>query len=188
MKMPLSFSRMPKMFRRMFWRNYLVYVLIVTLFTLIGSAWVIHTIVQRQRTDSVQIATGLAKATDQWLTECQQMSVSVGQIETLLELDADGPDEMDYSALDTVLLSQAQHALVAAGATRQNVAHLAVYLYNHEYVVTDTGTLELDDFYQTLFAAPSTPQSRICAASGPENSCFSGKAPSATPYRKCRST
>ena len=77
MKMPLSFSRMPKMFRRMFWRNYLVYVLIVTLFTLIGSAWVIHTIVQRQRTDSVQIATGLAKATDQWLTECQQMSVSV---------------------------------------------------------------------------------------------------------------
>ena len=30
MKMPLSFSRMPKMFRRMFWRNYLVYVLIVT--------------------------------------------------------------------------------------------------------------------------------------------------------------
>ena len=172
MKMPLSFSRMPKMFRRMFWRNYLVYVLIVTLFTLIGSAWVIHTIVQRQRTDSVQIATGLAKATDQWLTECQQMSVSVGQIETLLELDADGPDEMDYSALDTVLLSQAQHALVAAGATRQNVAHLAVYLYNHEYVVTDTGTLELDDFYQTLFAAPSTPQSPYLRRLGPGKFLF----------------
>lgn len=143
----------------MFWRNYLVFILIATLLISVFSTWLLYETIQKERNKAVQITSDLAQTVDQWLSTSQRMSASVGQIEKLLDLADYGSEEMDFSQLDAVLLSQVQHSLVAAGAMEYNISHLAVYLYNREYVITDTGTLELDEFYQTLFAAPAIPQS-----------------------------
>ena len=159
MKMRRLSEKMPKMFWKMFWRNYLVFILIATLLLSAFSTWLFYETVQQEKNKAVQITSGLAQTVDQWLSTSQRMSASVGQIEKLLDLADYGSDEMDFSQLDAVLLSQVQHSLVAAGAMEYNISHLAVYLYNREYVITDTGTLELDEFYQTLFATPAVPQS-----------------------------
>lgn len=159
MKMRRPSGKMPKMFWKMFWRNYLVFILIATLLISVFSTWLLYETIQKEKNKAVQITSDLAQTVDQWLSTSQRMSASVGQIEKLLDLADYGSEEMDFSQLDAVLLSQVQHSLVAAGAMEYNISHLAVYLYNREYVITDTGTLELDEFYQTLFAAPAIPQS-----------------------------
>ncbi|MFQ8584453.1 MAG: hypothetical protein ACLSA6_18990 [Holdemania massiliensis] len=75
MKMRRLSEKMPKMFWKMFWRNYLVFILIATLLLSAFSTWLFYETVQQEKNKAVQITSGLAQTVDQWLStssECLQ--------------------------------------------------------------------------------------------------------------------
>ncbi len=156
----------------MFQRSYLVYAAIVLVFSVGLAVWMRYNAEEKYADAASRAAASLAEITDRWLSDSQKMSVSAGQIDELLQLAAHETAEMDFSSLDAVLLSSAQHALVAACAVDMDISHLGVYFYDRKYVVTDTGTLGLDRFYQSLFAAQADPQSEYLQSLSPGRFLF----------------
>ena len=172
MKHALTFSRMPKLFRRMFWRIYLLFAGITTILCIGALFWILKETISGRHVAVQRMARELASIAESWLESCQNMSIAVGQIPEFQELSDNEAHDLGSALLDPTLLGAAQHALVTARARDLHIERMAVYLYNREYVVTDQGTVVLDRFYQTLFATNAVPQSEYLRRLGPGKFLF----------------
>lgn len=183
MRRAQAFSRMPKLFRRMFWRSYLIFAVIVSVLSAAVLAWILYETSAGQQRNAQRMARELAAVADGWLTSCQNLSTTVGQLAAFQELAAGDAYTWSAALADPTRLSTAQHALVTARARDTHIARMAVYLYDREYVVTDQGTVALDWFYQTLFATNAAPQSEYLRRLGPGKFLFlrQGAVDAATP-------
>ncbi|MBD5101768.1 MAG: helix-turn-helix transcriptional regulator [Subdoligranulum sp.] len=183
MRRARAFSRMPKLFRRMFWRNYLIFAVIASVLSAAVLSWVLYETAAEQQRNTQRMARDLAAVADGWMTSCQNLSATVGQLAAIQELAAGDAYTWSAALADPTQLSAAQHALVTARAWDTRIARTAVYFYDREYVVTDQGTVTLDWFYQTLFATNAVPQSEYLCRLGPGQFLFlrQGAVDAATP-------
>ena len=74
MKHALAFSRMPKLFRRMFWRIYLLFAGITTILCIGALFWILGETISGRQVDVQRMARELASIAESWLESCQNMS------------------------------------------------------------------------------------------------------------------
>lgn len=140
-----------KTYKRMFWRHYLQYALIfMALFFIAGLLFSYQA--RRQRWESAQQAAhSLSNYADTLMTECQRLAINIGQSESFLTLNATNTLELDFSQLDSTVFFTAQKKLVTFKALNRSIAALNVYLYDRQYIISDSGTMTLESFYRSVF-------------------------------------
>lgn len=137
----------------MFWKHYLQYALIFLALVLV-MIFLSSYFIRRQRTESVrQAAAALSNYADSIITEAQRLAVNIGRSESLLTLNSTGTTQLDFTQLDSTVFFTAQKNLVSFKALNRRIESLDICLYGRQYVISDTGTITLDSFYQSVFNA-----------------------------------
>lgn len=149
----------PKILRRMFFYNYLVFLMLFLIIFAAALGFGSYQRLQSIREKAASHSQSLTEYFDSLFSSFNRLSVTVGHNTRLLALANDPVSQLDFSVLDSTSLFLAQKELVSPLAMDSNIANLAVYFYGKDYVVSSYGTSTLDSFYQSLFSMDANPVS-----------------------------
>lgn len=149
----------PKILRRMFFYNYLVFLMLFLIIFAAALGFGSYQRLQSIREKAASHSQSLTEYFDSLFSSFNRLSVTVGHNTRLLNLANDPVSQLDFSVLDSTSLFLAQKELVSPLAMDSNIANLAVYFYGKDYVVSSYGTSTLDSFYQSLFSMDANPVS-----------------------------
>ncbi len=138
-------------YKKMFYRHYLQLFLIYTAVFLLAEGLFFYQSYQHKKELLCQSAESLCEFSDGLLRECQTVAFNVGKLASLQILYSSSDAALTFSSTDSTTFFKAQHDLVSQKALSKHVSSMSIYLNHKEYIISDYGTITLDNFCRNVF-------------------------------------